>query len=223
MRDDDLDESMPVESEPIDLDTDTSGELDEAMREALEAVEAVPPPRDVEEAPALEAVGVGTATATDLDSEEGLRAAVAAHREKALRTLADFENFRKRVQREREEESRFRGFEAFRDFLGVIDNLERAVASPGDVDDLKRGVEMILKQIEDLLRDHCVVRVDAVGEPFDPSLHEAVSRHEDADVSEPTVSEQLQAGYLMHDRLMRPAIVKVAMPSGSIGDGEQGG
>jgi molecular chaperone GrpE len=71
---------------------------------------------------------------------------------------------------------------------------------------------MILRQLDGLLKDFGVRRIETVGEPFDPEVHDAVSRQEDPDVERPTVSEELQAGYVMHDRLLRPATVAVAMP-----------
>ena len=105
-----------------------------------------------------------------------------------------------------------------KDLLTVVDNLERALASAGSVEDLKQGVSMILKQMGNLLRDHGVERIEALGETFDPSYHEAVSREEDAAVRTPTVVEEMQAGYRMHERLLRPSVVKVAMPESSAGN-----
>lgn len=134
-------------------------------------------------------------------------------RDRSLRTLADYENYRKRVERERTESRRYAGFEVLRELLDVVDNLERAVAAPGSVDELKQGVELILKQLHDLLRRAGVRPVPAVGEPFDPNMHEAVSRDQDATVDRPTVTAEHQPGFWMHERLLRPAVVSVAMPA----------
>lgn len=134
-------------------------------------------------------------------------------RDRSLRTLADYENYRKRVERERTESRRYAGFEVLRELLDVVDNLERAVAAPGSVDELKQGVELILKQLHDLLRRSGVRPVPAVGEPFDPNMHEAVSRDQDATVDRPTVTAEHQPGFWMHERLLRPAVVSVAMPA----------
>ncbi len=204
-------EGGAAEEEPLELDTNTSDELDEVMREALEAVESS---GDRATAVATRELAEAEEAAEAASEEHDYRALAAEYRERSLRTLADFENFRKRVQRERQDAAKFRTFEAMRDFLAVVDNLERALAAPGDVEDLKQGVGMILKQMEGLLRENAVVRVESEGKPFDPSVHDAVSRHETPEVSEPTVSEELQAGYTMHERLIRPARVKVAMPAG---------
>ncbi len=133
-------------------------------------------------------------------------------RDRSTRTLADFENFRRRVDRERQEERRYAAFDILREFLAVLDNLERALASESPTDDLKAGVELIHRQMKDLMNNAGVERISSVGEEFDPRFHEAVTHHEDSSVSVPTVSEELQAGYLMYDRLLRPSVVKVAMP-----------
>lgn len=195
-------------SDAIELDTDETNELDAAMRDALEAIEAG------ERAPHDATVGDGDAPSSE-EEATSLEARVEEQRERALRALADLENYRKRVQREREEESRFKAFEPMRDFLAVVDNLERALASGGSIEDLKEGVEMILRQMGNLMRTHGVERVEAVGRTFDPSVHEAVSSEEDPAVDTPTVSAEMQAGYTMHGRLLRPSVVKVSMPKGS--------
>jgi molecular chaperone GrpE len=104
--------------------------------------------------------------------------------------------------------------EPLRAFLGVIDNLDRALRSGGTLEDLRSGVEMILRQTGDLLRRFGVEEVETVGQAFDPAVHEAVIRVEDPTVSEQTVSEEFQKGYRYQGRLLRPAMVKVAVPNG---------
>lgn len=144
-------------------------------------------------------------------------------RDRSLRTLADYENYRKRVERERTESRRYAGFEVLRELLDVVDNLERAVAAPGSVDEVKQGVELILKQLHELLRRAGVRPVPAVGEPFDPNMHEAVSREQDPSVGRPTVTAEHQQGFWMHERLLRPAVVSVAMPTDEPDAGPQRG
>ena len=210
---------IAAEEEPIDLDTDATEELEVAMREALEAIESGQSAASEAGKPDIQLAEPEGAD----DVLSTLQREAEEHRDLALRSRADLENYRKRVQRERQEESRFKAFEPMRSFLTVIDNLERALVSPGSVEDLKQGVEMILRQMGNLLRDNGVERIEALGQGFDPSLHEAVSRDEDASVEVPTVSEEMQAGYTMHGRLLRPAVVKVAMPAsqaGAAGDDE---
>jgi len=142
-----------------------------------------------------------------------------AMREKYLRTLADFDNYRKRVERERAETSKTALAEPLRAFLGVVDNLDRALNAGGSGNDLRAGVQMILKQSEDLLRRFGVEAVSAVGGAFDPAVHEAVVRYEDPGAAEPMVSEEFQRGYRYNGRLLRPAMVKVAVPVEGHGGG----
>jgi molecular chaperone GrpE len=188
----------------IDLEDESP---EDALRDAVEAAEAGDQPA----AGAVEARPPG-------DAGE-----LAAVREKYLRALADFDNYRKRVERERAETARSAAAEPLRGFLGVVDNLDRALNAGGSSSDLKAGVGMILRQTEDLLKRFGVEPVPALGEPFDPAVHEAVVRFEDPGVDQPTVSEEFQKGYRYHGRLLRPAMVKVAVPaeSGS-GDGDDG-
>ncbi|HYG63084.1 MAG TPA: nucleotide exchange factor GrpE [Thermoanaerobaculia bacterium] len=192
----------------LDLDAAQNEDLDAAMRAAVAAVEEVESGGRHEEA----AAGGGSG---DGDTSElfMLRREVADLRNRSMRTLADFDNFRKRSERERQEARRYALFEPLRDFLDVVDNLDLALASEGSVEDLKRGVEMIQRQMQELLRRHGVKEVPAAGEPFDPAVHEAVSREEDPAVKAPTVSAELRRGYMMHERLLRPAMVKVAVPA----------
>jgi molecular chaperone GrpE len=145
--------------------------------------------------------------------------------ERYVRLLADFDNFRKRSEREREDRARYALMEPMRDLLPVLDNLERALSVPGVADDLRRGVEMVARQFLDVLRRYGVEPVAAIGEPFDPRVHDAVMKVESPDVSAATVVEELQRGYRLHERLLRPAMVRVAVPpeaspGGATGDGE---
>ena len=141
-----------------------------------------------------------------------LRREIADLRDRSMRTLADFDNFRKRSERERREAIRYAAAAPLGELLEVLDNLERALAAGGSADDLKLGVEMTMRQLEEVLKRHGVERFDALGQPFDPVHHEAVSRREDAGVEEPTVVEELQRGYRLHERLLRPSRVVVAVP-----------
>jgi molecular chaperone GrpE len=164
----------------------------------------------------VELLEVGGAAVDDGGDEEedveALRREIADLRDRSMRTLADFDNYRKRAERERAEIRRAAAVEVVRDFLDVVDNLERAAAAGGSAEDLKTGVDMIVRQLADVLRRQGVERVPAVGERFDPALHDAVSRQEDPEADEPRVVEEMQAGYRMHDRLLRPSRVVVAVP-----------
>lgn len=152
------------------------------------------------------------AAVSEEDEVAELRREIADLRDRSVRTLADFDNYRKRSERERRDAVRYAASAPLGDLLEVVDNLERALAAGGPADDLKLGVEMTLRQLEDVLRRHGVEGVPAAGQRFDPAHHEAVSRVVDPDVEAPTVVEELQRGYRLHDRLLRPARVVVAVP-----------
>ncbi|MFQ5351295.1 MAG: nucleotide exchange factor GrpE, partial [Thermoanaerobaculia bacterium] len=191
-----------------DLQEVETEDLDDAMREALEAVERSQ--EHLAEA-AAESAESGSDTARESNDDlSELEAELLELRNRSVRTLADFDNYRKRVARERSEERRYAAADLAQDILAVVDNLERALGSEGSAEDLKQGVGMIHRQLEATLGRHGVRRVTALGEPFDPTLHEAVMRVEEAEVEEPTVREELQSGYTLHERLLRPSMVKVA-------------
>ena len=191
------------EDEAVALDLDGQTEdLDSAMRDAVAAVEEVEGDR-------------GKASAEETDEEEvaNLRREIADLRDRTMRTLADFDNFRKRSERERQETRKYALMEPLRDFLEIVDNLGLALSAAGSADDLKRGVEMIHRQMQELLRRLGVKEIEALNQPFDPALHEAVQREEDPTVQKPTVVGELRRGYMLHERLLRPTMVKVAVPS----------
>jgi len=152
------------------------------------------------------------AAVSEEDEVAELRREIADLRDRSVRTLADFDNYRKRSERERRDAVRYAASAPLGDLLEVVDNLERALAAGGSSDDLKLGVEMTLRQLEEVLRRHGIEGVPAAGQRFDPAHHEAVSRLVDPDVEAPTVVEELQRGYRLHDRLLRPARVVVAVP-----------
>jgi len=214
----------PSDTPEILLD-DPAVDIEAAMRDALSAVEAVE--ADTSQAPATdreEASGTSETSETSDTPEtpetseiDALRREIADLRDRSLRTLADFDNFRKRAERERQEVRRYALLEPLREFLPIADNLERALSAGGSAEDLKRGVELILRQMQDLLRRFGVREVEADGAAFNPAVHEAVARTESDRVTVPTVSETLVRGYMLHDRLLRPAMVKVAVPPESAG------
>jgi len=199
------------QEEQVEIDGDGNDEdVEGVMRDAVAAVEQVKGRKE----PAAEAAAEAAA-----EEVEKLRQEVDELRDRSVRTLAELDNFRKRAEREKQEIRRYALLEPMRDFLDVVDNLERAMAASGSFEDLKTGVEMILRQMQDLLRQHGVERVEAEGQPFDPNLHEAVTRVEDSDVELPQVTRELQRGYVIHDRLLRPARVQVAVPAEEEPDG----
>jgi molecular chaperone GrpE len=131
----------------------------------------------------------------------------------AQRTRAEFENYQKRNQKDREQERRYAYGPLIRDILPVMDNLDRALIAAkqaGEQGPLVQGVAMVQSQFLDLLKRHGITRIDAQGEPFDPNLHEAVMQQPSPDAEPNTVLQVLEQGFLHHDRVLRPAKVIVS-------------
>jgi molecular chaperone GrpE len=136
-----------------------------------------------------------------------------------IRRQADFENFKKRLERDRHEEGR-RGVERLLlDLIPVLDGFDRAIeAHKAPVyDEYRKGIDLIRKQLWDSIARHGVQRIDAAGKMFDPHLHQAIERLETADVPDGSIVEVFQDGYLFHGRVLRPAIVRVAVHPGESG------
>ena len=147
---------------------------------------------------------------TQPDPLEELRRERDALQDRLLRTAAEFDNYRKRMDRERRDLAEYAAGDAIKDLLPIIDNLERALQTPAQDDPLRKGVELIHKQMLEMLRKRNVTPLEALGADFDPNVHEAVSHEESAEHREGEVMEELQRGYKVGDRLLRPAMVKVA-------------
>jgi molecular chaperone GrpE len=152
-----------------------------------------------------------TAATEQTEALDALRREKDALQDRLLRTAAEFDNYRKRVDRERRELAQYAGADTLTDMLPIIDDLERALqAAGGDAESYRRGVELIHKQMTDLLRKRGVKPIEAVGTQFDPNYHEAVVHEASAEHREGEVVAELRRGYTLGDRLLRPAAVKVA-------------
>jgi molecular chaperone GrpE len=133
----------------------------------------------------------------------------------AKQTRADFENYQKRNARDLATERRYAQAPLAGDLLPALDNLDRAIASAsqaGDKGPLVQGVAMVQSQLLDVLRRHGITRIDAQGRPFDPNLHQAVMQQPSNEVPPQTVLQVLEQGYMLHERVLRPARVVVSMP-----------
>lgn len=131
-----------------------------------------------------------------------------------VRKLADTENLRKRLEREKSDYLQFALSEVLLEFLGILDNFERALQAAGEADGktFREGVELIYRMTQNLLAKRGVQPIEIKDGAFDPALHHAVAVEESAEVEEPRVTEVMQKGYLLHNRLLRPSLVKVAVP-----------
>jgi molecular chaperone GrpE len=136
-----------------------------------------------------------------------------ALQDRLLRTAADFDNYRKRMDRERRELSEYAATDVLSEIVPVIDNLERALQAAATDDPLRKGVELIHKQMLDLLRKRNVRPIETAGQMFDPNFHNAVIHEASSTHGEGEIIQELQRGYMIGDRLLRPAMVKVAKSS----------
>jgi molecular chaperone GrpE len=144
-----------------------------------------------------------------------LEAEKAEIKDRMLRVAADFENWKKRARKDQTDGEARSKEGVLRDFLEVVDNLERATASfadgkESDAKSVRDGVELVLRQFRSKLDRYQVKAVESVGQPFDPRLHEAISQAPSADAKPGSVLHELQKGYTIGDKLLRPAMVVVA-------------
>ena len=130
--------------------------------------------------------------------------------DRLARAQAEFENVRRRATKEQQDFRDYAAADAIKSLLPVIDSFERALQVKSDPGDFRSGVELIYKQLQDALAKLGVRAIPAKGEPFDPHVHEAIEMVETSDAPDHDVIEELQRGYKMKDRLLRPAMVKVA-------------
>lgn len=173
----------------------------------------------VEETPATEAITPSTDPLAQLQSElSAARAEVEQWRDRFLRKAAEFDNYRKRTDKEKFESIMLAKSSVLLEFLPVADACERALQSlseaqngQGGLEQYREGVALLYRQMLDNLARMGVVAIEAVGQKFDPHLHEALMREETSKYEENTVIQELRRGYLFKDRLLRPAQVKVSI------------
>jgi molecular chaperone GrpE len=193
-----------------------SDEFSKAEKDPSAAGQAAEASAQSTSADAQEASVVGIADAapdTPVDPVAVAQAESAKLREQLLRTAADFDNFRKRSRKELTDAERRAREELLRDLLPVFDNLERASAAAITATDVKpvaEGVAMVMRQFTDTLGKLGVERIESVGKAFDPAVHEAIQQLETADFEPGCVAAEIQAGYRLGERLVRPAMVVVA-------------
>jgi molecular chaperone GrpE len=195
-----MDDNRPSGGDDADdtyIIEDTGSSIEEIEREMNEA--------------AQEAVTDGPGNPAGATGEGDLQHENQELRNRYLRTLADFDNLRKRTEREKADFFRYATSAVLKDLLPILDNFDRALEHSVADDEFHKGIELIYKQLYDILYKHGMRPIDEVGVHFDPNIHEAVVREEDPSVPSHTVTAILQKGYFLHDRLLRPALVKVAV------------
>ena len=159
-----------------------------------------------------EAPAPGPDDTTDVVDVDALKSERDALQDRLLRTAAEFDNYRKRIDRERREQADASASSLLTEILPVVDNLERALLAPATPESARyrAGVELIHRQLVDLLRKRGVIPFEALGTDFDPRIHQAVSQETSETHRDGEVMEEMQRGYMLGDRLLRAAMVKVA-------------
>lgn len=168
------------------------------------------PPAPPEEPKGLEGVDAAPLPAPSREDIEALRRERDELRDQLLRKRADFENYRKRVDRDRHQAGIDMAASILQTLIPTIDNLERALQAGGDETSLREGVGLTLRDLLSTLEGHGVVTQDPTGQRFDPQIHQALCHEAAPGFEEGTVVEVLRKGYFFKDRLLRPALVKVA-------------
>ena len=179
--------------------------------EALDVERELPPADNDENPPATAEASPGAPAATELQKLKAERDALL---DRLARAQAEFENARRRAIKEQQDYRDFATADVIKALLPVIDSFERALQVKSESGDFRSGVELIYKQLQDALAKVGVRTIPAKGEPFDPRYHEAIEMVDTTDAPDHQVLEELQRGYKLKDRLLRPAMVKVARNSG---------
>ncbi|MES2391674.1 MAG: nucleotide exchange factor GrpE [Acidobacteriota bacterium] len=155
-------------------------------------------------------IEAGTEASTDTAELEQLRGERDQLKDRLARLQAEFDNARKRADKERQDSRDYTVQSTVEPFLGVMDNFALALKADGDVTQLRAGVQLILKQMEEALRNLNVQPVETVGTQFDPRVHEALGSIETVEHPDHQVLEEIRRGYKLRDKLLRPALVRIA-------------
>lgn len=190
-------------------------EIDEAEAEEAVADEA-PETAEAADAAAPEADAEAETTASEEDAAalkaqvESLKAALEEKDNRVKRLQADFENFRRRTSKEREELANVVTQDLLKSMLPILDNFDRAMAAEQkDNESFQKGVEMIYTQLHETLKNAGLELIDTAGQKFDPNFHQAVMRVENPDLEDDTIAQELQKGYIVKGRVIRPSMVQV--------------
>lgn len=192
-------------------------EIDEAEAEESAAEESAPETapedaaKDAADAAAPDAQEAPEDDASALKAQvESLQAALAEKDNRVKRLQADFENFRRRTSKEREELANVVTQDLLKGMLPILDNFDRAMAAEQkDSESFQKGVEMIYTQLHETLKNDGLEPIETAGQKFDPNFHQAVMRVENPDLEDDTIAQELQKGYIVKGRIIRPSMVQV--------------
>lgn len=206
-----MDKEKKIEIDYVPDEEDSDSDLQESKTDAEE--------KQPEEDAASKKKGSGRKSHLKIQELEEMVERIVKERDesqdKYLRSLAEMDNFRKRIIKEKEEYQKYILGDFLLELLQVLDNLDRALKTKNTDNDraIISGVEITRKQFLDLLKKYNVVEIDALGKRFNPSFHEALSKEERLGIEEPVVIEVYQKGFVYNEKLLRPALTKVAVPA----------
>ncbi len=187
-----------------------NGKTESRFELAGEDLERELPAGDGGDESAPDPVASKTAEAGAASETEKLKAERDALLDRLARLQAEFDNARKRAVREQQDFREFAAAEVIKNFLPILDSFERALKAGGDAGDFRNGVELIYRQFQDALQKVGVQSIAALGQAFDPRVHEAIEMVDTTEVPDHQIVDELQRGYKYKERLLRPAMVRVA-------------
>jgi molecular chaperone GrpE len=198
---------MPGMSDKVQSEIQNSEDQDQSEEPTkIEIKTPQTPPDGDTEAPTADEDPAGRLQAAQQQAQDNY--------DRLLRVSAEFDNYKKRTAREMQEVIKYANEKMAKELLTVVDNLERAIEAAGvgctDDDPMVKGIHLTLSEVLKILERHKVKPVKALGEPFDPTFHQAMMQEEVADQAPNTVVREMQKGYMIHDRLLRPAMVVVS-------------
>ena len=219
---------MPVSEgkgrpEKIDIDHILGGDASESEEDVIEIIPEETPAAVGAEPGAQDAAGANGGGGVGAEEAARLEKEIAELKDLYMRARADFENLRKRVERDRQEDLARLTARVVSELLPSIDNLDRALEQQGDEAAFREGVTLIRRQLDEGLRKLGVEPIEALGDPFDPVFHEAVTAEPREGLAPNTVIEEIRKGYTLGGRVIRPSLVKVVIPPPTAQAGGQGG
>ena len=183
-------------------------------KDQIEEIEYVIDKEREQKAPPLDMKELKTKLKKRISEIKSLKKENKKLKDEYVRKIAEMDNLRKRLEREKSEFYQYALSDFLEELLVVLDNFERALESEskGDGKSFREGIEMIHKQYQNLLTKQGLTSIEIKGKKFDPHIHQALMTEESEDVKEPEISEEIQRGYMLHNRLLRPTMVKVWIP-----------
>ncbi|CAM3439143.1 nucleotide exchange factor GrpE [Marinicrinis lubricantis] len=208
------DEKLNTSSEATYEEVETAAESSETVEHLNEQAEQAESDNNADASEAKESAGSEADQPAEQEGQiEELKKTIEEQQNRILRMQAEFDNFRRRTRQEKEEFAKYASVKLIEQLLPVLDNFERALDSSKNTQDfesLAKGIEMVFRQMSQVMDQEGLTPIHAVGQPFNPEVHEAVMKVQSDEHEEGIVVEELQRGYTLHGKVIRPSMVKVS-------------